>query len=454
MATEPIAGTSLATLLNNAIDDRVTDQRSRTDVIAAMGRAAGISASTVNQILNESITCPPLDRLRGFATVLTPSLSSMRSAAEQDGCTYDSEGLATNCNIPGLMSWLKIVNKAEREVEITIEGIIGGPFFAEGVTMEQVNRDLKNLKAVDADKIIINIINSPGGSVKHGLGIIDILEGFEAEKHVKILGMAASMAAELAMVAKKENREMTKNSHILFHRLSGDPKGTIKEIESDIAFMKDNEAKLIDIVVEGTDLDKSGVEALMDRNGGKGEFINAEDAEEMGLIGKVTGKEPVTMAAFTEEIPGLPTLPQNLVKHPEPQTVDTQGIVDKIWEKMKALLPTGDNAPDESAVKALIKTEVDGVKAEYDPQLAELNETKIESGIAKADVKRLTKEIQDLADGTDNGGDRDPSLKGKDEFNMGAEILAKMSPSMRSQLNKKAKAIADAEAKLAAAKKS
>ena len=64
------------------------------------------------------------------------------------------------------MNWLKVENKADKTVEIDIEGVIGGSWFFDGVTMEQVNKDLKAINAIDADKIKVNIINSPGGSAQ------------------------------------------------------------------------------------------------------------------------------------------------------------------------------------------------------------------------------------------------------------------------------------------------
>lgn len=91
-----INGESLASALNNAIDAMVTDDRSRPDVISAMGSAAGIESGTVNSIISGSINCPPISRLEGFAEALNVSMSSLQSAAEDDGCSYDLEG---NCDL-------------------------------------------------------------------------------------------------------------------------------------------------------------------------------------------------------------------------------------------------------------------------------------------------------------------------------------------------------------------
>lgn len=347
------------------------------------------------------------------------------------------------------MDWLKIVNKANKEVEITLEGVIGGSFFEEGVTMEQVNRDLKNLNAIEADTVTVKIVNSPGGSVLHGLGIIDILNELNATIKMKILGMAASMAAEISMVAKIENREMTENSFFLLHRLSGAVGGTIKNVESAIEFMKKNEKKLIDLVVNGTELNAEEVEEIMDLDGGKGEFLTAQEAIDKGLIGKITGAEPVSMAAFTEkEIPnsGLPVLPTNLVKTPEPETLDTESLVAKIVDKVKALFEASGNDFDETKISALIKIEVDALKAEYDPKLANLNKIEIENGVSKAENTRLKAELQKLATETKNNASSDPNIGEKGEHGLGAEILKSASPTMKKAMNKAAEAKAKAEA--------
>lgn len=80
-------GTSLIAALDAAIDQEVDDETPRSEIIAAMGDAAGISSSAVDQILNGGIDCPPLPRLEAFGRFLDgTSLSALISAAESDGC--------------------------------------------------------------------------------------------------------------------------------------------------------------------------------------------------------------------------------------------------------------------------------------------------------------------------------------------------------------------------------
>ena len=89
-------GSKLASRLSSIIDSKVTDSRPRSDIIAAIASAAGISESTVNQILNGSINCPPRERLSGFASALSVSLSSLITAAEGDGCNYERAMVSVN----------------------------------------------------------------------------------------------------------------------------------------------------------------------------------------------------------------------------------------------------------------------------------------------------------------------------------------------------------------------
>lgn len=85
------AGARLAGLLNDLIDERTTDERSRADIIEDMAREAGISVGTVNQILRGEIDCPPRDRLEGFARALDVPVARLIAAAEEDGCDYGSD---------------------------------------------------------------------------------------------------------------------------------------------------------------------------------------------------------------------------------------------------------------------------------------------------------------------------------------------------------------------------
>lgn len=85
------AGEQLARRLNQAIEEQATEERPRSRIIEDMADEAGIEPSTVNQILNGSINCPPLERLEAFSRVLDVPMQELVSAAEDDGCEYNQE---------------------------------------------------------------------------------------------------------------------------------------------------------------------------------------------------------------------------------------------------------------------------------------------------------------------------------------------------------------------------
>ncbi len=97
MPKEIRGGSSLASLLNNAIDDRITDSRTRADIIQSMASAANISENTVSQILSGSINCPPFEtRLVPFGRVLNISQERLMEAGNRDGCDYNPENKIQN----------------------------------------------------------------------------------------------------------------------------------------------------------------------------------------------------------------------------------------------------------------------------------------------------------------------------------------------------------------------
>ncbi len=86
----PINGPRLASLFNRKINSMMTDDKSRSDIISDIAGSAGISDSTVGQILRGDITCPPTDRLEGFSSALNISMSSINTAATADGCNISN----------------------------------------------------------------------------------------------------------------------------------------------------------------------------------------------------------------------------------------------------------------------------------------------------------------------------------------------------------------------------
>ena len=93
-------GDSLAARLNELIGEN-----NRSATIDRMASAAGIDASTVNQILSGSINCPPLNRLEGFARTLSVSVDNLTEAAGRDGCNYQPDDAERGLLIRDGLKW-------------------------------------------------------------------------------------------------------------------------------------------------------------------------------------------------------------------------------------------------------------------------------------------------------------------------------------------------------------
>ena len=125
---------ALADRLNSLVD-RQSGERS--DVVSSMATSAGIEESTVNQILNGGIMCPPRERLAGFADVLGVSLSSLIRAAESDGCTYEGDDMSQEIEVKETETQTVAETASDGQTFIDAFGERGAVWFVQGKTMAE-----------------------------------------------------------------------------------------------------------------------------------------------------------------------------------------------------------------------------------------------------------------------------------------------------------------------------
>ena len=85
-------------------------------------------------------------------------------------------------------------------------------------TSSLVIAQLLFLESEDPDKEIYLYINSPGGSITDGMGIIDTMNYIKCPVSTICVGMAASMGAVLLCSGEKGKRFATPNAEILIHQ--------------------------------------------------------------------------------------------------------------------------------------------------------------------------------------------------------------------------------------------
>ena len=139
------------------------------------------------------------------------------------------------------------------------------------------------LEADDPEKEIFMYINSPGGVITSGFGILDTMNYIKSTIVTICMGQAASMAAVLLSVGTKGKRMALENSRVMIHQPLGGVTGQATDIEihtKEILYLKEqlnkilsqNTGKTIKTIENDTNRDK---------------FLSAQEALNYGLIDKV-----------------------------------------------------------------------------------------------------------------------------------------------------------------------
>ena len=85
-------------------------------------------------------------------------------------------------------------------------------------TASLVIAQLLFLESEDPDKEISLYLNTPGGSITDGMGIVDTMNYIKCPVSTICIGMAASMGSVLLACGEKGKRFATPNSEILIHQ--------------------------------------------------------------------------------------------------------------------------------------------------------------------------------------------------------------------------------------------
>ena len=96
------------------------------------------------------------------------------------------------------------------------------------------------LESEDAEKDIYMYINSPGGVITSGFGILDTMNYIKPDVATICMGQAASMAALLLCSGAKGKRSALANSRVMIDQPLGGVQGQATEIEiltKDILFL-------------------------------------------------------------------------------------------------------------------------------------------------------------------------------------------------------------------------
>ncbi len=139
------------------------------------------------------------------------------------------------------------------------------------------------LEAEDPEKDIFMYINSPGGIITSGFGVIDTMNYIKPDVATICMGQAASMAAIILSSGTKGKRSALSNSRIMIHQPLGGVEGQATDIEihtKEILFLREKLNKIL-----GSNTGKSIKTIQKDTN--RDNFMSAENALEYGIIDQI-----------------------------------------------------------------------------------------------------------------------------------------------------------------------
>lgn len=266
-------------------------------------------------------------------------------------------------------TYIDSVNKATREAVMRLYGEIGskidGDYFAQ---------QLASLDAEDLDMIRIRV-NSPGGYVFQGMSIVSALLSMNTPVCVHIDGIAASMAAVIAVAADKVC--MMDYAKMMIH----DPYFADTDSKTMSAKQRKTIARLTDMlrqVLVRRGMDEATMSKLMREE----TWFSAEEAKNAGLCDEIT-------SSARNEYMGLEPMQLVAAINEEYQSTNHQQM-EKVNLSAEAIVALGSKSGqmDEAAVSAAIVAAIAG----KDKEIAAL---KAEKEKAEAEIARLKKEKED-----------------------------------------------------------
>jgi ATP-dependent Clp protease protease subunit len=147
-----------------------------------------------------------------------------------------------------------------------------------------VQAQLMFLDSVEKKDITMHI-DSPGGSVKSGLSMVDVMDYIKSDIRTVNTGMAASMGSVLLGAGTKGKRSSLKHSTTMLHQSSGGFSGNIQDAEIDWTEWKKVNKELFVLLGKycGKKPEKVAKDATRDF------WMNSEEALKYGIIDEIIG---------------------------------------------------------------------------------------------------------------------------------------------------------------------
>jgi len=148
-----------------------------------------------------------------------------------------------------------------------------------------VQAQLMFLDSLDNNDITMHV-DSPGGSVKSGLSMVNVMDYINSDIRTICTGLAASMGSILLGAGTKGKRGSLEDSEIMLHQSSGGAYGNIQDAEITMNWWKKKNERLFQLL--GKYCNKTAEQVMKDAT--RDFWLTAEEAVEYGIIDEVVKK--------------------------------------------------------------------------------------------------------------------------------------------------------------------
>lgn len=146
-----------------------------------------------------------------------------------------------------------------------------------------INAQLLFLESTDPGKDICMYLNTPGGEVYSGFGVIDTMNYITSDVSTVCTGMAASMGAMLLVSGAKGKRMCLPHSRVMIHQPLGGTRGQASDIEIEAKEILKLKNELYQVISDcsGQPFDKVWKDADRDY------WMTAQEAKDYGMIDQI-----------------------------------------------------------------------------------------------------------------------------------------------------------------------
>jgi ATP-dependent Clp protease protease subunit len=149
-----------------------------------------------------------------------------------------------------------------------------------------VQAQLMYLDSLDNMDITMHI-DSPGGSVKSGLSMVDVMQYINSDIITVNTGMAASMGSVLLGAGTKGKRSSLRFSRTMLHQSSGGAVGNIQDAEITMNEWKKLNDILFNLLGDFCDKDPE----IVKNDASRDLWLSAEDSLNYGIIDEIVSKK-------------------------------------------------------------------------------------------------------------------------------------------------------------------